>query len=126
MGQGLRSKDKGESRIMTPAAFGKLAVSMPEAEASSHFDVPDFRVAGKIFATAGRMDGKAVLKLSVDQQQILCEAEPAMFRPVDSAWGKKGWTNLVLAKADAKTAKSALWMAWKNAAPKKLLKAHGG
>lgn len=109
---------------MTPAAFGKIALSMPEAEASSHFDVPDFRVAGRIFATAGRMDGKAVLKLTMDQQQMLCESEPEMFKPVESAWGRKGWTNLILAKTDAKTAKSALWMAWKNAAPKKLLKAH--
>ena len=109
---------------MTPAGFQKAALSLPEAEASSHFDVPDFRVAGKIFATAGRIDGKAVLKLTPDQQQLLCEAEPAMFEPVKGGWGRKGWTNLILAQADAKTAKSALWMAWRNTAPKKLLKAH--
>jgi hypothetical protein len=109
---------------MNAAAFAKLALSLPEAEASSHFETPDYRVAGKIFATAGKMDGRAVLKLTPDQQQLLCEAEPKMFAPVDNAWGKKGWTNVVLAKADAKTARSALWMAWKNAAPKKLLKAH--
>ncbi len=109
---------------MTPAAFGKLALSLPEAKASSHFDTPDYRVAGKIFATAGKRDGRAVLKLTPDQQQLLCEAEPGMFTPVDSAWGKKGWTNLTLAKADVKTARSALWMAWKNAAPRTLLKAH--
>ena len=109
---------------MTPAAFQKLALSMPETIASSHFEVPDFRIANKIFATAGRIDGKAVLRLKPDQQQMLCEAEPDMFAPVDNAWGRKGWTNLVLAKADAKTAKSALWMAWRNTAPRKLLKAH--
>jgi hypothetical protein len=111
---------------MTPAAFQKLALSLPEAAESSHFDVPDFRVAGKIFATAGRIDGKSVLKLTPDQQQMLCEAEPDMFEPVAGGWGRKGWTNLVLAKADAQTAKSALWMAWRNTAPKKLLKAHSG
>lgn len=109
---------------MTPAAFGKLALSLPETEAASHHDVPDFRVADKIFATAGKIDGKAVLKLTLEQQQMLCEAEPDMFQPVANAWGRKGWTNLVLARADAKTAKSALWMAWRNAAPKNLLKAH--
>jgi hypothetical protein len=109
---------------MTPAAFQKLALSLPEAAASSHFDVPDFRVAGKIFATAGRIDGKAVVKLTPDQQQMLCEAEPTMFEPVSGGWGRKGWTNLILAKADTATAKSALWMAWRNTAPKKLLKAH--
>ena len=109
---------------MNAAAFAKLALSLPEAEASSHFETPDYRVGGKIFATAGKMDGRAVLKLTPDQQQLLCEAEPKMFAPIENAWGKKGWTNIVLAEADAKTARSALWMAWKNAAPKKLLKAH--
>ena len=109
---------------MTPAAFQKIALSMPEATGSSHFDVPDFRVANKIFATAGRIDGKAVLRLKPDQQQMLCEAEPDMFAPIGNAWGRKGWTNLVLANTDARTAKSALWMAWRNTAPKKLLKAH--
>jgi hypothetical protein len=109
---------------MTPAAFGKLALSLPETSAASHFDVPDYRVAGKIFATAGKLDGKAVLKLTPDQQQMLCEAEADMFEPVPNAWGRKGWTNLVLAQADAKTAKSALWMAWRNTAPKTLLKQH--
>jgi hypothetical protein len=109
---------------MTPVAFQKLALSLPEAVASSHFDVPDFRVGGKIFATAGRIDGKAVLKLTPDQQQMLSEAEPSMFAPVPGGWGRKGWTNLVLANADAQTARSALWMAWRNMAPKKLVKAH--
>ena len=109
---------------MTPAAFHKIALSLPETVASSHFDVPDFRVGGKIFATAGRIDGRAVLKLTPDQQQMLCEAEPNMFAPVENAWGRKGWTNLTLARANAETARSALWMAWRNTAPKKLLKAH--
>ena len=109
---------------MTPAAFHKLALAMPEATAASHFDTPDFRVGGKIFATAGRKDGRAVLKLTLEQQQMLCEAEPTLFAPVDGGWGRKGWTNLILAKADTATVKSALNMAWRNTAPKKLLKAH--
>lgn len=109
---------------MTPSAFRKLALSLPEAAESSHFDTPDFRVGGRIFATAGRVDGKAVLKLTVDQQQMLCEAEPRMFAPVANAWGRKGWTNLVLAKADTATARSALWMAWRNTASRKLVKVH--
>jgi hypothetical protein len=109
---------------MTPAAFRKLALTMPEATAAAHFDTPDFRIGGKIFATAGHKDDRAVLKLTLDQQQMLCEAEPAMFAPVDGGWGRKGWTNIILAKADAATVKSALWMAWRNTASKTLLKAH--
>lgn len=109
---------------MTPDDFRVFALALPEAVESSHFKVPDFRVARKIFATAGRVDGKAVLKLTPDQQQMLCEAEPSIFEPVAGAWGRKGWTNLTLANADSDAVKSALWMAWRNIAPKKLVKAH--
>lgn len=109
---------------MTPAAFRKLALSLPEAAASSHFGTPDFRVGGKIFASAGKRDGYVVLKLAPDQQAMLCAAEPEIFAPIDHAWGRKGWTSLVLGKVDVATAKSALWMAWGNTAPRKLLKDH--
>jgi predicted DNA-binding protein (MmcQ/YjbR family) len=37
---------------MTEDDFRKLALSLPEAEESSHMNHPDFRVGGKIFATA--------------------------------------------------------------------------
>ena len=33
-------------------------------------------------------------------------------------WGKQGYTNVLLAKADATTLKSELGMAWKNVAPR--------
>jgi hypothetical protein len=37
---------------------------------------------------------------------------------VPGGWGKQGYTNVLLAKADATTLKSALVMAWDNVAPK--------
>jgi hypothetical protein len=51
---------------------------------------------------------------------MLVEAEPEIFRPVPGGWGKSGSTNVRLAKADAKTLRSALSMAWRNVAPKSL------
>ena len=49
----LRCPD--EHHPMTPAAFRRLALSLPRAIESSHMDHPDFRVGGKIFATLGPM-----------------------------------------------------------------------
>lgn len=110
---------------MTPAAFLKLALSLPETSEGSHMGHSDLRVAGKIFSSrADRPGGAAYLKLTPDQQKMLCEAEPAMFAPVNGGWGIKGATWIFVAKADAATAKSALWMAWRNAASRALLKAH--
>lgn len=110
---------------MTPAAFLKLALSLPETSLGAHMGHGDVRVAGKIFSSpADRPGGAAYLKLTPDQQAMLCAAEPGMFAPVTGGWGLKGATWIYVAKADAKTARSALWMAWRNAAPKTLLKRH--
>ncbi len=110
---------------MTPAAFLKLALSLPETAVGTHMGHSDLRVAGKIFASpADRPGGAAYLKLSPDQQAMVCESEPERFAPVPGGWGKHGATWLYVAKTDAATARSALWMAWRNAAPKTLLKQH--
>jgi hypothetical protein len=110
---------------MTPAAFLKLALSLPEAAEASHFGQRDIRVRGKIFASPGeRANGAAVLKFTPEQQQTFCEAEPGMFTAVPGGWGAKGWTQLFVSKVDAATARSALWTAWRNVAPKTLQKLH--
>ncbi len=110
---------------MTPAAFLKLALSLPEVSEGGHQGGPDLRVAGKIFSSpAVRPGGAAYLKLTVEQQQMLCAAEPKAFAPVPGGWGVRGATWIYPKHTDARTAASALWMAWTNAAPKTLLKAH--
>ncbi|MDZ4759797.1 MAG: MmcQ/YjbR family DNA-binding protein [Alphaproteobacteria bacterium] len=110
---------------MTPTAFLELALALPEVVAGSHMGHGDLRVRTKIFATpADREGGKAVLKLTPEQQQMLCEAEPAIFAPVPGGWGARGWTHLTAAAADPAAARSALWTAWRNVAPKALRTLH--
>lgn len=117
----------GPSRLLTPAAFRKLALDMPGAELSSHHGSPDIRVGGKIFAQPADRQGEkeiAILKFTAEQQQMFCEAEPYIFHPVPGGWGHKGWTHMVVENADAATARSALWTAWRNVAPRKLQQEH--
>ncbi len=52
---------------MQQADFRALALIVPDAVESSHFDTADFRVNNKIFATLREADGRAVLKLSPDE-----------------------------------------------------------
>jgi hypothetical protein len=59
-----------------------------------------------------------MVKLTAEQQSMLVEAEPEIFRPVPGGWGKRGSTNVRLARADRATLLSALTLAWTNAAPK--------
>ncbi|PWK63284.1 MmcQ/YjbR family DNA-binding protein [Aminobacter sp. AP02] len=107
---------------MTPHDVRRIALELPGAVEKSHFGKADFRVRDRVFATLPE-DGNAVIKLTRDQQEMMCAAEAAVFQPVDGGWGKQGWTRLMLAAADEKTLRSALVTAWRNTAPITLRKA---
>ena len=109
---------------MSASHFRRAALALPGAVEGAHQRTADFRVGKRIFATLGYPDdGWGMVKLTPEQQSMLVEAEPEIFRPVPGGWGKQGYTNVLLAKADATTLKSALAMAWKNVAPKSQVKA---
>ncbi|MEA2691980.1 MAG: hypothetical protein QOJ16_1367 [Acidobacteriota bacterium] len=110
---------------MTPEEFRSLALSLPEAVEQSHVGHPDFRVRGKIFATLGYPDGgRAMVKLTHDQQDALSRSRPELFAPVPGGWGRRGATYVTLQFADSATVYDALLMAWRNTAPKGLVKLH--
>ena len=106
---------------MTSANFRKFALSLPEAEEKSHFGKADFRVRNKIFA-GFTAEGFAHVKLKLEQQEMLCAAEPDLISPIPGGWGNQGWTRVDQNKADSALLKSVLLMAWKNVAPKSLQK----
>ena len=81
-------------------------------------DHPDFRVAGKIFATLGYPDkGWGMVKLSRNDQAKLHEALPETFIPAKGAWGRQGSTTVRLKLAKAGVVRRALLAAWRNVAP---------
>ena len=107
---------------MSAARFRRTALSLPEAVEGAHHGHADFRVGKRVFATLGYPDEKwGMVKLTPDQQDVLVDAEPEMFRPVPGAWGRSGSTNVKLARIDQVALRSALGMAWRNVAPKSLL-----
>ena len=100
---------------MTPEEFRKLALSLPDTEERAHQNHPDFRVAGKIFATLSYPEADwAMVKLYPAQQEAVVAADPKTFVPVKGAWGKKGCTNVLLASANKKKVQEALSAAWRN------------
>src|ERR1700687_1115316 len=104
---------------MSSNRFRKIALSLPGVIEGSHQGHADFRVGKRIFATIGYPDDDwGMVKLTPEQQSVLVEAEPEIFRPVPGGWGKGGSTNVRLAKADRATLQSALTMAWQNIASK--------
>lgn len=107
---------------MTPKDFRKIALSLPGTEERSHMNHPDFRVAGKIFATLGYPDEtRGMVKLSPEQQHYFSKDYPDAFIPVKGAWGRRGATSVHLKAARKEILSKAIEAAWRHTAPKRLL-----
>ncbi len=101
--------------------FRRIALALPDVEEKSHFGKPDFRVCNKIFA--GFSDkGRAYVKLSPEQQEMLTATEPHLVAAHQGHWGRQGWTWIDHSAADKALLESVLLMAWKTVAPKTVLK----
>lgn len=104
---------------MTANEFRKIALSLPDTEERSHMDHPDFRIAGKIFATLGYPDKtRAMVKLSPEDQHYFSKDYPDVFVPVSGTWGRRGATSVYLRNAKKGLLAKAIEAAWRNVAPK--------
>ena len=76
---------------------------------------PDFRIAGKIFATLGYPDGEhGMVKLTPEQQRVFVKKAPSVFSASVGLWGKKGSTSIYLRSATIDLIGTALDVASKN------------
>ena len=102
---------------MTAVTVRKLALALPGAEHGSHFDVEDFRVRKKIFATI-HPGGKTgvLLRLDPDLAAGLAASEPETFERV-GAGGRA--LKVVFARVDRAQYAHLLTQAWRALAPKK-------
>lgn len=83
--------------------FRKLALALPGVEELPHFEMASFRWRNKIFATLRESDGRAMVQLSLTDQDVFCAFDSGTaFYPVPNAWGKRGSTfvNLPIARED--------------------------
>jgi hypothetical protein len=105
---------------MTIGEFRKMALEIPTAIERSHMNHPDFRVAGKIFASLGAPDENwSMVKLTPEQQQMFIKKAQKVFKPSSGAWGRQGYTNVYLPTAKASIVRAALDAAARNVALKK-------
>jgi hypothetical protein len=107
---------------VTAKDFRRMALALPETEERAHMSHPDFRVAGKIFATLGYPDKSCgMVRLTPEEQHYFSQAEPAAFVPVKGAWGRRGATSVRLKVVEKETLRKAIEAAWRNTAPKRLV-----
>jgi hypothetical protein len=101
-----------------------LALALPEVEESQHFGTPDFRVRGKIFATARHNEALCMVKLPLHIQAAMVENQPDVFSLPPGGWAKHGATYADADKIDPDLLKDLLDLSWRQVAPKKLAAAH--
>ena len=110
--------------MVTIATARQSALSLPEVEEKSHFNIPDFRVRKKIFATIHKDKNLVMVKLSLVDQSVFCAYDNRVIYPVPGGWGRKGATFIDLRKVKKSMFLDALTTAWKNVAPAKLVSIH--
>ena len=109
--------------MATAAQMRKLALALPETEEKSHFDQPDFRVRGKIFAGLS-VDGKqGTLKLTPEIQAMVLDERAGAFTPAAGAWGRSGWTRVDLARVEIGALEELIVESWRIVAPKRVVAA---
>jgi hypothetical protein len=109
---------------MTADQFRRIALDLPGTAESAHMHHPDFRVNGRIFATLGYPnDGYGMVKLSPEKQHEFTLTAPDIFSHVNGAWGRQGCTSVHLKAAKVAVLRQAMTSAWRNAAPKRVVKA---
>jgi hypothetical protein len=100
---------------MTAREFRRVALRLPGVVESAHMGHPDFRVRARVIATLGSPDrGWAMVKLTVEQQELFVRTVPNAFVPVRGGWGRGGATNVRLSAAPIEAVREALTLAWRS------------
>jgi hypothetical protein len=86
----------------------QLALGLPGASETPHFDRLAFRSPRKMFATLGADGEDLNLMFNPELRDFFCEMAPHAFAPVPGGWGLKGATRCDLRAVDEATLTSAL------------------
>ena len=101
---------------ITASVVRQLALALPEAVESSHFDRPDFRVRNKIFATLLPDGGAVILKTTPANLDALVSSDSEMFW---DEWRGR-WVGVRLDLVSLPVLRDLISDAWELAAPKRL------
>lgn len=86
------------SEMVTVANFRTMALSFAGTYEIPHFNRCAFRTRKRIFTTLLQEDRTANIRLSPQEQAVICRSLPAAAQPVPNKWGEQGWTTVHLQK----------------------------
>ena len=98
--------------------FRRIAMSLEGTSEAPHFDRIAFK-ADRIYATLAADGLTANVKLSPEEQAFKSMMAPQAFTPVPNAWGRQGWTTILLAAIEVAELRLTLELAWRSATKQK-------
>jgi hypothetical protein len=106
---------------LTFAEVRDMALALPGVEESTSYGTASLKLGKKMLARLKEDGETLVLKVGFDEREMLMEAEPAVFFITDHY---RGYPNVLvrLAKVHPPTLRRLLEQAWREAAPKRLLR----
>ena len=108
-----------EDAMASSSDFRAIALSLDGTSEAPHFDRRAFKVK-RTYASLAADGLSANLKLTPDEQEFKVMLAPEAFRPLDNAWGRQGWTEVVLAMIGEEELRAALEMAHAHAVPARI------
>lgn len=104
--------------MITPGRLRRLALALPETLEHRQGGSTSFRVRGRTFASLARGNGRALLELSRDQQDVLTRAHPSVFA-VGRRRRQPGSTLVELRRVDGWLLEELLVAAWRRVVPRR-------
>ncbi len=109
--------------MVTNDELRQLALELPEAEEHPHWDKPSYRVRGKIFAVEQPDGATALLKMSLEEREAQVTLAPDIFS-VPEKYATLAYVFVRLDRIDRDELRSLLAAAWREVAPKTLVKSY--
>ncbi|MDQ0994185.1 MmcQ/YjbR family DNA-binding protein [Streptomyces sp. V3I7] len=102
----------------------RIALSLPDTSEKTAWNMPTFRVAGKMFATLPENETSLAVRCPKEERDELVLAEPEKFW-IAGHEAQFAWVRARLAALDDETElRAILTDSWRQAAPPRLLDAH--
>jgi hypothetical protein len=98
-----------------------MALALPEAEEGMSYGTPAFKVRGKLFARLKEDGETLVVKVGFDAREVLMQADPETFFLTDHYRGYP-YVLVRLAAVEPDALREVLDEAWRNSAPKRLVR----
>ncbi len=102
------------------AAVRRLALALPEAEETTSYGTPAFKVRGKLFARLREEGDILVVKCDLNEREALIQSEPDTYF-VTPHYQNYPYVLVRMKEIDLEALREVLADAWRIAAPKRLV-----